>query len=102
MLPKGRLERMLSGVTEFGAGGIVVRGQARKPSRRKPPKANRTSASDVRRVGPSVGADLIFHSGKVYRVDRHRSWAEAVAVKDGRIVGVGNGRAVQKLRGRDT
>ncbi len=35
-------------------------------------------------------ADLAFVNGAVYTVDAVRSWAQAVAVKDGRIVAVGN------------
>jgi predicted amidohydrolase YtcJ len=35
------------------------------------------------------GADLAFVGGPVYTVDAARSWARAVAVKDGRIVAVG-------------
>ena len=34
-------------------------------------------------------ADLAFVNGAVYTVDAVRSWAQAVAVKDGRIVAVG-------------
>jgi predicted amidohydrolase YtcJ len=36
------------------------------------------------------GADLVFRGGAVYTVDEDRSWAEAVAVADGRIVYVGD------------
>ena len=32
-------------------------------------------------------ADLIFVNGDVYTVDAARSWARAVAVRDGAIVG---------------
>lgn len=34
-------------------------------------------------------ADLVFHGGSVYTVDASRSWAEAVAIRAGRIVYVG-------------
>lgn len=37
----------------------------------------------------SIYADLVFHNGDVYTVDGARSWAQAVAVRDGRIVFVG-------------
>jgi predicted amidohydrolase YtcJ len=76
----------------------VARGPARKPSK----TAKRTSGRSATRARPSAGADLIFHSGKVYRVDPRRSWAEAVAIKDGKIVRVGSDRAIQKLRGKET
>jgi predicted amidohydrolase YtcJ len=41
----------------------------------------------VAAVGPA--ADLVLRNGAVYTVDAARSWAEAVAVKDGKIVFVG-------------
>jgi len=62
--------------------------------------SKRTGSRGARRLRPSDEADLIFHSGKVYPVDRRRGWAEAVAVKDGRIVRVGTDRAVQKAAGK--
>ncbi len=36
------------------------------------------------------GADFVFHGGGVYTVDATRPWAEAVAVRDGAIVYVGD------------
>jgi predicted amidohydrolase YtcJ len=47
-------------------------------------------------------ADLIVHKAKVVTVDANFSMAEAVAVKDGRIVAVGTNDAVLKLRGPKT
>jgi hypothetical protein len=76
----------------------MVRRPAKKPSK----TGKRIGVRGAGRVRPSAGADLIFHSGKVYPVDRRRSWAEAVAVKDGRIVRVGSDRAIRKLRDSDT
>jgi predicted amidohydrolase YtcJ len=99
MLPKSRFERMLDGAGDCSAGDVIVaRGPVRKPSK----TAKRTSGRSATRARPSAGADLIFHSGKVYRVDPRRSWAEAVAIKDGKIVRVGSDRAIQKLRGKET
>jgi predicted amidohydrolase YtcJ len=40
-------------------------------------------------MGNDGGADLAFVGGPVYTVDAARSWARAVAVKEGRIVAVG-------------
>ena len=37
-------------------------------------------------------ADLLFTGGAVYTADPARPWAEAVAVRDGRILAVGFGR----------
>jgi len=76
----------------------MVRRPAKMPTR----KSKRAGAPNVKRPRPSSEADQIFHSGRVYQVDRRRSWAEAVAIKDGRIIGVGSDRSVRKFQGKDT
>ena len=40
-------------------------------------------------MSPTTSADLVFVNGAVYTVDAARSWAQAVAVQDGRIATVG-------------
>ncbi|HZD53914.1 MAG TPA: amidohydrolase family protein, partial [Woeseiaceae bacterium] len=47
-------------------------------------------------------ADLVFRNGSIYTVDINRSWADAVAVRDGRIVYVGSDGGVEELIGPDT
>src|SRR5262249_8682367 len=47
-------------------------------------------------------ADLVLTGGHAYLVDAARSWAEAVAVADGRIVAVGTDAEVSALVGRHT
>ncbi len=47
-------------------------------------------------------ADLILVNGRVYTVDAARPWAEAVAVRAGRIVAVGNSTEIRTLAGADT
>ncbi|MEZ0095673.1 amidohydrolase [Streptacidiphilus sp. EB129] len=47
-------------------------------------------------------ADLVLTGGPVYTVDPARSWATAVAVRDGRIVVVGHEHDVAHLIGADT
>lgn len=47
-------------------------------------------------------ADLIFHGGKVWTVDDAKSQAEAVALRDNRIVRVGSDQEVLALRGPAT
>ncbi|MBU3848895.1 MAG: amidohydrolase [Candidatus Acinetobacter avistercoris] len=50
----------------------------------------------------SKQADLIFENGSVYTVDTVRSEAEAVAVKDGKIVYVGSNSGLKDWRGQQT
>jgi len=47
-------------------------------------------------------ADVIFHRGTVLTVDPFMTEAEAVAVKDGRILAVGSAADVLKYRGEAT
>ena len=47
-------------------------------------------------------ADLAFVNGDVYTVDAARTWAQAVAVRDGRIVAVGTDAIVADLIGTST
>jgi hypothetical protein len=47
-------------------------------------------------------ADLMLRGGRVYTVDAARSWAQAVAVRDGRIVAVGTDTQVGELAGAST
>jgi predicted amidohydrolase YtcJ len=53
-------------------------------------------------VGGNGAADLIFVNGAVYTVDAARRWAQALAVRDGRIVTVGRDDDVAALRGDRT
>ncbi len=47
-------------------------------------------------------ADLIFESAAVYTADAKGTQAQAIAVKDGKIVYVGNNAGLQSWRGEDT
>lgn len=47
-------------------------------------------------------ADLVLRNGAIYTVDATRSWAEAVAVRDGRIAYVGSNAALGALVGPKT
>jgi len=47
-------------------------------------------------------ADLVFRNGSIYTVDGARSWARAVAVRDGRIVYVGSDEDSGELIGPST
>lgn len=48
------------------------------------------------------GADMVLTNGRIYTVDASRSWAEAVAVTDGRISFVGSAAAVEGMVGANT
>ena len=47
-------------------------------------------------------ADLLLLNGKIVTVDQKFTIAEAVAVKNGRVVAVGPGRKIESLRGGNT
>lgn len=47
-------------------------------------------------------ADLIFENGKVYTVDRRMPWAEAVAVRNGKIVFVDSTQGAREWQGPQT
>ena len=50
----------------------------------------------------ATSADRVFMNGAVYTVDEAQSWAEAVALDDGRIVYVGDDEGVAAFVGPDT
>lgn len=47
-------------------------------------------------------ADLVLENGRIYTVNPQTQWAEALAVRDGAIVAVGDGVAVSGLIGEKT
>ena len=47
-------------------------------------------------------ADLIVTNARVYTVDSNHPWAEAVAIRDGKIAAVGTSAEVQKLKSEST
>lgn len=49
-----------------------------------------------------TAADRVFLNGAIYTVDADRSWAQAVAVKDGRIVYVGDNEGAGRQIGQST
>jgi predicted amidohydrolase YtcJ len=53
-------------------------------------------------VSSSTSADLVFLDGAIYTVDATRSWAEAVAVKNGRIIFVGANVGAKKFIAKST
>jgi predicted amidohydrolase YtcJ len=53
-------------------------------------------------VSPTSSADTVLVNGAVYTVDAARSWAQAVAIKDGRIAIVGTDDDVRQAVGPGT
>jgi predicted amidohydrolase YtcJ len=53
-------------------------------------------------VSANGSADLVFVNGAVYTVDAARRWAQAVAVRDGRIAAVGSDADIEELVGAKT
>ena len=47
-------------------------------------------------------ADKVLINGRIWTVDSARPWAEAVAVRDGRIAAVGTTSEIRKMAGRQT
>jgi hypothetical protein len=47
-------------------------------------------------------ADVVYHTGKIYTVNAERPWAQAVAIRNGRIEFVGSDDEVRKHIGPDT
>ncbi len=51
---------------------------------------------------PSTSADIVLQDGKIYTVNQSAPWAESVAIKDGRIIYVGNDEGMSKFKGDNT
>ncbi|MGZ9720441.1 amidohydrolase [Rhizobium miluonense] len=47
-------------------------------------------------------ADLILINGRIYTVEPSQPWAEALAIKNGRILAVGNRADIEALKGPET
>lgn len=47
-------------------------------------------------------ADVVVLRGKIYTVNARQPWAEAVAIRDGKIVAVGSEKEIEKYRGPST
>lgn len=52
--------------------------------------------------GHDVPADVIVLHGKIYTVDTRKPWAEALAIRDGKIIAVGTEKEVEAYRGSST
>jgi len=50
----------------------------------------------------AVEADVVFTNGKIYTVNTKNPYVEAVAVKDGKFMGVGSAKDIKKFIGKKT
>src|SRR5271168_4384246 len=60
---------------------------------------NKVKAQQSARVTP---ADILIVHGKFYTLDSKKPWAEAIAIRKGKIVAVGSALEVEKYRGIGT
>ncbi|MFL0364502.1 amidohydrolase [Pseudobacillus sp. 179-B 2D1 NHS] len=60
------------------------------------------TGSTLAKKHSNQAADLIFKNGDVYTVGKDRSWAEAVAIKDDKILYVGDNKGVAAFKGNNT
>jgi len=60
------------------------------------------SCSGDNNSADSNSADLVLKNGSIYTVDENRSWAEAMAIKDGRINFIGSNSMVTNFIGDAT
>ena len=56
-------------------------------------------SSDVREIPK---ADVILNRGSIYTVDDTRSWASAVAIRQGKLIAIGNDLEIDSFRGPGT
>jgi len=56
----------------------------------------------LERRPPAVTADMVLTGGAVYTMSPERPWAEALAIRDGRIIYVGDVAGAQRLEGPRT
>jgi predicted amidohydrolase YtcJ len=61
-----------------------------------------SSFAALGRAEEGIMADLVLYNGKIFTVEKDMPWAEAVAVRDGKIIAVGTDAEVKKLIGNGT
>lgn len=53
-------------------------------------------------VASTLFADIILKGGSIYTMDNNRSWADAIAIKNGRILAIGKYSDIAEYLGMDT
>ena len=82
----------------LAAAGLIAACGDRTPGEPAAP----ADAQATRQASGSQPADLVLQNGSVYTVDGNRTWARAVAIRDGRIAYVGSDEGSQQLVGPST
>lgn len=59
-------------------------------------------ATEPETSAPSIIADVVYTNGRIYTVDKDQPWVEAVAIKDGKFLVVGDNDAVAAVTGDTT
>ncbi len=50
----------------------------------------------------SAPADSVYTNGRIYTVDADRTWAEALAIRDGKLIAVGSNEEIRELASENT
>lgn len=61
-----------------------------------------TDSSNIVHAEPLPTADMVLSNAKIYTVDQDNSWAEAIAIKDGIIAGIGSAEDLSGMIGPAT
>ncbi|MDH4020983.1 MAG: hypothetical protein OEU84_15430, partial [Xanthomonadales bacterium] len=59
-------------------------------------------ASKPEKSAPSIIADVVYTNGRIYTVNKGQPWVEAVAIRDGKFLVVGDNEAVAAVTGDTT
>jgi len=86
---------ILSGILALS---LTALGAAHKPAPKLKP--NPKPKATPEQAAPT--ADVVLRNGQIYTMDAARSWAESIAVKDGKIVYVGDDDGVKQWIGPST
>ncbi len=61
-----------------------------------------STAGCARQAYDRVPADLIFTNAHVYTVETDQPWAEAIAIRGGKVIAIGSSADIEKLRGENS
>jgi len=59
-------------------------------------------ALSVAGIGQRAPADTILLHGRIYTVNAKHPWAQALAIRDGKLVAVGSDKEIARYRGPST